>query len=109
MEEVSAFRLVTFCSCFDFIGTDFEVFKQATMDDSPNGLLLTSSDLTDTIRNTYRYINWVFLLKIPDGNFVNRLLDKSLSRNKNQIILNICFKNYIILINLDSQTSKKAQ
>ena len=62
------------------------LFKQVTVDDSPTGLRLISSDLTDTLRNTYRYRNRVSLLKIPDGNSFNGLLDKSLSRNKDQII-----------------------
>ena len=37
MKEVSGCRLITFCSCFKVIRTDFEVFKQVTMNDSSTG------------------------------------------------------------------------
>ena len=56
--------------------------------------------------HTYRSDSWVFLLKIPDGNSFNWLLDKSLSRNKHYIILKIVVQKYAILINSDSQILK---
>ena len=105
-KEVSGCRLITFCSCFQVIRADFELFKHVTMDDSSTGLRLISSDLTATRSNTYRVRSLVFLLNIPDSNSVNRLLDKRLSRNKHYIMLKIDVQDYAILINLDSQISK---
>ena len=37
MKEVSGCRLITFCSCFEVIRADCELFKQVTMDDSSTG------------------------------------------------------------------------
>ena len=85
----------------EVIPTDFKVFKQVTMDDSLTGLRLIRSDLTDTLRDTYRSVSWVFLLKIPAGNSFNGLLDNSLPRNKDQIILKIYAKIMLYQFKLD--------
>ena len=98
MKEVSGCRLITFCSCFQVMSTYCEVFKHVTMDDSSTGLCLISSDLTDILCDTGRVLSRVFLLKIADGNSFNGLLDKRLSRNKDQIILK--FKLKLCYINL---------